>query len=319
MQQLNTPVSLDDLIGLFLFDDVQSKILEQVAKTCPVFELDEGETLIKRGQRNHSLYIVLRGRLRIQLDKGDGPALSYIGKGRCVGEMSVLEEEHTSASVIADGICHVLKIEDQTLWSLIEQTSVIAKNLLRLLSKRVRNDNYTISETQKLQEYYQEKSNFDTLTGLRNRRWLDEHFERYAAINHPVCLLMIDIDFFKDYNDKFGHLAGDSAIATVAKIIDACLRQEDIAIRYGGEEFAIILHNATLDYAHDVATRLLEHISKQTIVDPDRKPLPSVTVSIGVAQHSHGDTREMLIANADNALYEAKGNGRNRVSVNETI
>ena len=319
MQQLNTPVSPDDLIGLFLFDDVQSKILEQVAKACAIFELDEGEILIKRGQRNHSLYIVLRGRLRIQLDKCDGQALSYIGEGRCVGEMSILEEEHTSASVIADGICHVLKIEEQTLWALIEQTSVIAKNLLCLLSKRVRNDNYTISESKKLQQYYEEKSNLDTLTGLRNRRWLDEHFECYATTNHPVCLLMIDIDYFKDYNDSFGHLAGDSAIAEVAKVIDRSLRQDDIAIRYGGEEFAIFLPNANLDYAHDVATRLLEHISTQKIVDQDGESLPSVTVSIGMAQHSHGETRETLINNADNALYEAKRTGRNRVSIAETI
>ncbi len=315
MQQLDSAVSLDDLNRLFLFADVKSDILEQVARACPVFRLDEGETLIKRGQRNHSLYIILKGRLRIQLDKGDGTALSYIGEGRCVGEMSIIEEEDTSASVIADVACDVLEIEDQILWGLIEQSSVVAKNLLRLLSKRVRNDNHTISETKKLQQYYEEKSNFDTLTGLRNRRWLDEHFEQYASMNHPVCLLMIDIDHFKNYNDQFGHLAGDFAIASVAKVMSGNLRQEDIALRYGGEEFVAILHNSYLDYAHEVANRLLEHISKQIIIDQHGKPLPSVTVSIGMAQHSRGDSRETLITHADNALYAAKRAGRNQVKV----
>ena len=318
MQQLNEPVSLDELTKLFLFDDVQPDVLEWIASVCPVYKADEGEILIKRGQRNHFLYLVLSGRLRIQLEKGDGPAISYIGAGRCAGEMSVLEEVHTSASVIADCNCHLLKIEDKTLWDLIDRTSVIAKNLLRLLCTRVRYDNYTITETKKLQQHFEEKSNFDTLTNLRNRRWLDENFDNYSRINYPICLLMIDIDYFKDYNDALGHLAGDAAIAGVACAISESLRQEDVAIRYGGEEFVIILPKTDIEYAQDTANRLLTHISKQKIVDQEGKPLPSVTVSIGLAQHSSSENRDTLLANADNALYEAKRTGRNRVALAET-
>jgi len=318
MRKVNDLVSLDELSSLFLFDDVPPDILKWVADTCPIYEIDEGEILIKRGQRNHALYLVLSGRLKIQLDKSDGPAVSYIGQGRCVGEMSVLEEVHTSASVIADCACHVLKIEAQTLWDLIERTSVIAKNLLRLLCTRVRYDNYTITETKKLQQHYEEKSNFDTLTNLRNRRWLDEHFYSYATLNYPLCLLMIDIDYFKDYNDALGHLAGDAAIATVANVITRNINPDDIALRYGGEEFVIILPQAELEHAVDAANNLRERISNQEIVDKDGLKLPSVTVSVGIAQHSSGESREGLLANADNALYEAKRTGRNRVSIAET-
>ena len=319
MKRISEPPSPEKLANLFLLSGVNSDIIQWVASKCPVYELDEDEILLKRGQRNHALFVVLSGRLRIQLEKGDGPALSHIGEGRCVGEMSAMDEVHTSASVIADCTSQVLRIEDSILWNLIDQSSIIARNLLRILCTRVRYDNFTISETKKLQHEYEAKSNYDTLTKLRNRRWLDECFDNYLTVNEPVYLLMIDIDHFKDYNDDHGHLAGDQAIASVANVIRTCLRDNDIAIRYGGEEFVMILAQTGLESAKQATERLLMKISQQKITDPQGNPLPSVTVSIGLAQYATGEDRDSLIARADTALYYAKRTGRNRYSLADTV
>ncbi len=319
MKRLSEPATPEKLANLFIFDGVDPDIIQWIASYCSVYELDQDEVLLKRGQRNHALYVVLNGRLRIQLKKGEGPALSHIGEGRSVGEMSALEEEYTSASVIADCTSHVLRIENNVLWNLIDQSSIIARNLLRMLCTRVRYDNYTISETKKLQQKYEAKSNIDILTKLRNRRWLEESFDNYLAAHGPICLLMIDIDHFKDYNDKYGHLAGDQAIASVANVIRTSLNENDIAIRYGGEEYAMILSQTGLEYAKQATEQLLKKVQQQKIKDQQGCPLPSVTVSIGLAQYVTGENRDSLIARADTALYDAKRTGRNRYSLADTV
>jgi len=319
MKRLSEPATPEKLAKLFIFNGVNPDIIQWIASYCPVYELDQDEVLLKRGQRNHALFVVLDGRLRIQLKEGEGPALSHIGEGRSVGEMSALEEEYTSASVIADFTSHVLRIENNVLWNLIDQSSIIARNLLRMLCTRVRYDNHTISESQKLQQQYEAKSNIDTLTKLRNRRWLEESFDNYLAAHGPICLLMIDIDHFKLYNDKYGHLAGDQAIASVANVIRTSLRENDIAIRYGGEEFVMILSQTGQEYAKQATEQLLKKVQQQKITDQQGCPLPSVTISIGLAQYVTGENRGSLIARADTALYEAKRTGRNRYSLADTV
>jgi len=157
----------------------------------------------------------------------------------------------------------------------------------------------------------------DHLTGVSNRRHfmpiLKQEILRGNRYKHPVCLLMLDIDYFKSVNDAHGHLTGDLVIREVADICCQSARQIDVVARIGGEEFAILLIEAELSGALVVAERIRHTVEKNIVKSLAGVDL-SLTVSIGVAQQPIGiESEEKLIELADKALYQAKESGRNRV------
>lgn len=156
----------------------------------------------------------------------------------------------------------------------------------------------------------------DILTGLPNRRRFDEEFARAfgSAIRRssPIGVAIIDIDRFKNYNDSFGHQAGDEALRRIAgAIAESVERSGDFAARYGGEEFVVILEDTTLAGAAGVAERIRSAVLEAGIRAPAGGLL---SVSVGVAARLPGSTGEALLRQADEALYDAKNAGRNRVS-----
>ncbi len=169
----------------------------------------------------------------------------------------------------------------------------------------------------KLRETLQYHSLRDTLTGLFNRRYLEASIERelhrVTRENKSLGLIVMDIDHFKHFNDSFGHEAGDAVLRMVGKFLLQGVRQSDIACRYGGEEFAIILPNASLAETLERAEQIRQGINVQTVNFAGQK-LDSITVSSGVASFPDcGMTFEHLFRAADGALYEAKRLGRDRV------
>lgn len=166
----------------------------------------------------------------------------------------------------------------------------------------------------------------DALTGFYNRRHLDERIKQETAKAQrqktPLCAIMTDIDFFKSVNDIYGHAVGDLVLKTVSKTIRSQLREYDIAGRYGGEEFAILLPFTRTEEAVMVAERL-RHSVENTIIDlskvnPDapQKSI-NVTISIGIYEFKNSDISDDLLKKADKALYQAKDTGRNRVIINK--
>ena len=160
-----------------------------------------------------------------------------------------------------------------------------------------------------------EKMREDQLTGALNRRGLDDGFEREAARadRHglPLCLALLDVDNFKQLNDKYGHQAGDDALVYLTRIIRDTLRPDDIVARYGGEEFLILLPDTGLDEAVAVIVRLQRALTRQLFLHNNERVL--ITFSAGVAQRAAGEGRDELVGRADKALYQAKGAGKNRV------
>jgi len=170
------------------------------------------------------------------------------------------------------------------------------------------------AEIHRLKEYYKSRSERDGLTGLYNHRFINERLQqelhRSARSGTPLCLLMCDLDDFKAINDGYGHLAGDRVLATIASVISELIRASDCAGRYGGEEFILALVDTPLPEAVQAGRRLVERVATLPWSD---LPQLRVTLSIGVAAWDGRAKLPAFIRAADEALYEAKRKGKNRV------
>lgn len=167
------------------------------------------------------------------------------------------------------------------------------------------------------------RSLHDALTGIWNRRAFDEKLERMwdeaTDTGDVLALLLLDIDAFKTYNDTYGHLAGDACLERVANAIDKAVGEDGMTARYGGEEFAVLLRPRHARQPKEIAERIRQAVLKLNIAHEMYTPLRKVSVSIGVAEHAptpSGDKTDLIEA-ADQALYQAKQSGRNRVSVGQ--
>ena len=163
-----------------------------------------------------------------------------------------------------------------------------------------------------------QNATMDALTGLNNRRQFELRLgEQYAIANRqdsPLCAIMIDIDFFKKFNDTYGHAVGDIVLQTTANVIKEQLREYDIPSRYGGEEFCILLPQTNIEEAKIVAERLRSAVEAVNLEVAEGKTI-NITISVGLAQLDVKDMAEDLYMKADSALYKAKEAGRNRVEV----
>jgi diguanylate cyclase (GGDEF)-like protein len=169
-------------------------------------------------------------------------------------------------------------------------------------------------EIHQLKEFYKERSERDSLTGLYNHRCFNERLEqemnRSGRSKSPLSLLMIDLDNFKSINDRFGHIVGDTVLEGTSSLINEVVRSSDFAGRYGGEEFTIALVDTELEDALTIARRLIERIAS---FDNPNIPGQQITASIGVALWDQAAGLSAFIHQADEALYDAKQKGKNRV------
>ena len=165
----------------------------------------------------------------------------------------------------------------------------------------------------------QELANRDGLTGLYNHRYFHEQlskdFLRAKRYHEPLSCILFDIDYFKKFNDTYGHQTGDVVLSTLGRVIEDSIRDSDFAARYGGEEFAVILYHTDGPAAVYVAERLRRMVEEREIQDKDKAL--HISISVGVATFPHEEIRDSkkMIECADKALYKAKENGRNRVEI----
>jgi diguanylate cyclase (GGDEF)-like protein len=175
-----------------------------------------------------------------------------------------------------------------------------------------------LAEIQELHEKLEEQATREPLTGLYNRRFLAEALDRETSRakreEKPVSIIMLDMDYFKNFNDSYGHKCGDEVLRSIAKFLVENVRHEDVACRYGGEEFVILMPNATLESAYERAENWRK-IFQSNAFEYEGLKLQA-TFSAGVASFPlHGEDGESVLQAADKALYHSKNNGRDLVTV----
>ncbi|MCP4043139.1 MAG: GGDEF domain-containing protein [Gammaproteobacteria bacterium] len=319
MNQTTPPFTREDLKCLHILRDVDISAVEPLLRNCPIKDLAPDEVVIAAGHENRYLYLILSGRVRIQLKSLDESPIARLEAGESIGELSMIDRRPASAYAVADAPTRLLMIDEEIMWTLVDRSHAVSSNLLFSLSQRIRYGNEVIYQNLELLQEYRFQALIDPLTGLYNRRWLKKmlprQIDRCFQDGKSMSLLMIDIDHFKLFNDQNGHLAGDQALGTVAMTIQEGVRPGDLTARFGGEEIIVLLPDANLETASVAADRLLSLVRNAKITSLDGQDLPSVTISLGISQMQDNSTPDTLLHEADMALYRAKHGGRNRYSI----
>ena len=306
------------LSGLELFKGVYPDDIHELLQRCDRRDISTGELLLSPGAKNESVYIVLSGSLNVHLGSPDAPILTTMEAGACVGEMSIIEDRDPSAYVIGAEDTHMLVIHQSVLWEMVDASHEFAKNLLVVLSERVRSHNRVIADNFGEMRKFERHATTDALTGLANRHAMQETFDDEIAYcikkGDPVTFIMIDVDNFKKFNDMFGHIAGDRVLSSVANILRTQFRPNDLLVRYGGDEFAVLLPGVDKKRALVIAERARLAVCGSTGDGDDSLIQIPVKISMGIAELQQGSTLDRLIRDADAALYRAKHAGRNVVS-----
>ena len=315
---INSDYKRSLLDSLELFKGVLPDDVHELLQRCDRCDLAAGELLLSPGAKNEHVFIVLSGSLNIHVGSEDTPALATMNVGACVGEMSIIEDRDPSAYVIGAEDSHLLMIHQTVLWEMVDASHDFAKNLLVVLSERVRSHNRTIANSFGELKKFERHASTDALTSLANRHAMKESFpmaiERCRDNDKPVAMMMIDVDNFKQFNDMFGHIAGDRALSAVSKVLRSQFRPRDLLVRYGGDEFAVLLPGANRESAMVIGERVRVAVSGSTSDSNDSLIQIPVRISMGVAELVSGGSLDSLTRDADAALYRAKHAGRNVVS-----
>lgn len=293
--------------------------LESVAHlltSCTLQDVGAETQLLRPGVENRCLYLIVSGELRVYLSDSALPTHAILGAGDCVGELSLIDGQAPSALVIAAIPTRLLAIPHDVLWAMVDHSHGIARNLLAVLSGRLRSGNLTLVSAQARSLEFEQSASVDPLTGLHNQRWMTKAMPR--ALHRcdrdgvAACMVIADIDGFSRFNERFGMLAGDAALREVAGRLADGLRAHDLIVRSAGEAFAILLPRTEIEEALLIAERLRERVAN-TPVDGAGQP-HVLTISCGVAEHDGGESLDELLDRAGHALREAKDGGRDRVA-----
>ncbi|MGB8433051.1 MAG: GGDEF domain-containing protein [Burkholderiales bacterium] len=312
------PLTASDLEALAksrLFRGVDIELVDHLLQECTLRDLRADEILLARGEApSEDLFVVMSGRVSVHLAGAESPSHTVIDAGECVGEMSAIDGEPISATVMALEAARLLVIPEPIVWSLVNSSHAVARNLLYILSRRMRHGNAVIAFGLDRQRELERAAGTDGLTGLHNRRWMNEAFarqlDRCARDTLPSSLILIDVDTLKAYNDQAGHLAGDLLICTVADVLARHIRPGDLLARFGGDEFCLLLPETPLSDALTAAERLRAAVDAEVVLEI---AVPA-TISCGVSSGLPGVQLEELFHIADGALYRAKSKGRNTVA-----
>jgi diguanylate cyclase (GGDEF)-like protein len=296
-------------------------------------DVESGSLIFEEGEGGSELFIVQTGRVAVsvRLNNGLEQVIAEFRAGDFFGEMSIFEDAPRSASCRTKEKSTLLSFnkEDFNRFT-AEHPQISIKLMHKMLSIttwRLRNTSEFVSDMVEWGEEARRRAITDELTGVYNRRFLDEALEGYFAAardsGKPLSLIMVDLDRFREINETYGPKEGDRAIVAAVSAFKRVLRENDVIARYGGDEFTVILPETGLKAAGEIAERMRREIARPSGGSASPETGTSevrVTTSQGVAAYpDNGRDARTVREKADEALYRAKEAGRNRVVCADSV
>jgi diguanylate cyclase (GGDEF)-like protein len=300
----------------------------KIIKSFHLIEVEQGKTLFKEGDDGNELYIVKSGKVAVSIRHSDGVEREIVElkEGDFFGEMSIFENAPRSATCLAKENSVLLMMEEEDFFKLIKSYPSIAikimYRMLNITTKRLRDSSGFLTNMVTWGEKARKRSITDELTGVYNRRFLDDalndYFEAANNSEKPLTVVMADLDYFRDINEMYGDKTGDQMLLAAVEVFKKVLRKEDIVARYGGDEFTFIFPETGPDEGLELAEQVRSEVEQLKILEKKKGPIRKVTTSQGLASFpdNAGDLKT-LMEMADKALYQAKKDGRNRVACAE--
>ncbi len=304
-----------------LFSMLKEKELEIVAKYSEYYDYEKGKTIFKEGSKAEELHIIKDGEILIRkkTKKGSHKDLARFISGDCLGEMDLLETTPRTESAIADKKTTVLTFPrkgvhfKEVLTNHPEVSANILHKLLVIIAGRIRSTNKLVSEKTPWIEDLRKQLLNDKLTGLLNRTFLDEDLGALLPqYENKTCVLIIKPDNFKIINDNYGHDAGDKSLILIADTIKQTLRKKDIAARYKGDEFSVILPDTDIDKAVKISDKLKDAINEINMIKIISDKNFKILVSIGFSVYpDNASNNKLLLKLAYEKMLKARNNGGN--------
>ena len=309
-----------------IFTDLSQSEIGEIAGQLHRRRLKKDEILFNEGDEGQELYIVESGKLGVSVKTKDGADLDIaeFGPGDFFGEMSIFEQEPRSATCYTKSASVLQSLHEADLLSMIENDPVPAmKIMLRMLSitkNRLDNTGSFLTEMVQWGEAARKRSITDELTGFFNRRYLDEALPSLIKAardeKKPLSICMLDLDHFRQINEQISHAVGDEVIQKAVSILKGALLPTDTPVRYGGDEFVILMPGTSPADGAWRAENVRSGLNALDLLKDYECSVKQVTTSIGIACFpDHAKNVSRLKEAADQALYQAKEEGRNRVKV----
>lgn len=298
--------------------------LHQFAQRLELVRYKKGDIVFHENEEGEELYIIKSGSLSVRISVKDGTdrELSVLKEGEFFGEMAIFDNAPRSATCIANDDCEMLRLHKDDFFHMMKLSSHAAinvmKNMLHRTTERLNSSGQVITQMVKWGEDASLRTVTDKLTGVFNRRYLeselDKRFDMAKKNGTSLVLVMADMDFFREVNEGYSHEIGDQYIVEVAKVFTSTFRETDIVSRYGGDEFTILLPDTDLETAMKINEQVRQNVEKLDFLKDLEGPDLNPSISLGLACYPDTcRTLDELKKQADEALYDAKNSGRNRV------
>ncbi|MDR0589039.1 MAG: GGDEF domain-containing protein [Spirochaetaceae bacterium] len=328
-----SPKDEDILTGSPLCSPLSKLEFDAVVARLEYRYITKDSTVFSEGEPGKEMFILLSGELNAYVTQAGKIRrwMFNITPGDFFGEMSIIANEPRSATIIAKVDSELMVLQDTDFYHFVSRHPMIGVKLLKSIgdvqNTWLEQTSRHLNDLMRWGETARKRAITDDLTGLYNRRFLEglikNRFEQGVVQTRDIALLMMDLDKVHAINETYGAQAGDQVIITVAETIQQYLRNGDIAARFSGDEFAVLLQDTTVSEAQAVAERIRQAVFSREILvaqspESDEKTAISVQVSIGVAAApAYAGDAESLMLKADDALLRAKRLGRNRVEIAE--